>query len=140
MGADSIASFNCSNDESQSDPQLLVLLCFRVKFVRGAAIPEKFLINLLKNCTNPRKLRSSVRLFGVGQSLMSFLRSSLIFIPRRPTTRPKNSVSSFISSHFFWPTYSLCSRGLLVSLVVRSRCKWSKCSSLESLNIKISSK
>lgn len=94
------------NESCQELSHLQIPLLFLVKSVSGAATREKLLVNLQKNCKSHRKLLRSVKVLGIGHSLMIFFLSSQKLKPCISNCKPKNSVSLFINSLFDLSTYN----------------------------------
>lgn len=68
------------------------LAIFLFRSVNGAAMLEEFLMNLLKHCSSPTKLRRSVMFVGLGQNRTTLIMSEPILVPVEFTFIPRNSI------------------------------------------------
>lgn len=121
-GADVIISFCDSKELSHFSSHFSIPKPFLLRVVSGDAILENSQMYLRKNWSNPMKLRSSVKDFGVGHLRITSTLSGLTLIPLRPTTRPRNLVSSCTKLHFSEDAYSFSSCSLESTISKCLRC------------------
>ena len=63
-----------------------------VSLVRGNVIAENPLINFLKHCTNPRKLKTSLTILGTGHFCIASTLVEFIYTPSLITSGPRKVV------------------------------------------------
>lgn len=122
IGALAIKFLILWNGTSHFSSYFLILYSYLVTFVKESAFPEKFLIKIRKNYSGPRKLKSSVNVFGCCYDFSTSTFSLFTRIPLSSTVSSRKSLFVLKKSQFLGETYMLYYFSLDSTISICSRC------------------